>query len=91
MSPRKMQTPDLVRLTITVGAASVLMFALCGCVRTVYGHRDPKSLRVIRMERNGVSGVWMPDAWFSSIRANSACMLELMHEAEVESNQKGTP
>jgi hypothetical protein len=69
--------------------ASIII--LCGCVRTVYVHRDPQSLRVIRMERNGVSGVWMPDAWFRSIRASSACMLELMHEAAVESNQKGTP
>jgi hypothetical protein len=69
--------------------ASIII--LCGCVRTVYAHRDPQSLRVIRMERNGVSGVWMPDAWFSSIRANAACMLGLMHEAEVEAHQKGAP
>jgi len=63
----------------------------CGCVRTVYVHRDPQSLRVIRMERNGVSGVWLPDPWFRSIRANATLMLDLMHEAEVEASQKGTP
>ena len=65
----------------------VATLTLCGCARTVYVHRDPQSLRVIPMERNGVSGVWMPDAWFRSIRANAACMFDLMHEAEVEANQ----
>jgi len=43
------------------------------------------------MERNGVSGVWLPDAWFRSIRANASTMLDLMHEAEVEANQKVKP
>ena len=69
----------------------IATLALCGCGRTVYVHRDPQSLRVIPMERNGVSGVWMPDAWFRSIRANAACMLDLMHEAENEASQKGSP
>jgi hypothetical protein len=74
----------------TLGRILILacVITACGCVRTVYVHRDPQSLRVIRMERNGVSGVWMPDAWFRSIRANATCMLELMHEAEVEASQK---
>jgi hypothetical protein len=52
MSPRKMQTPDLVRLTIAVGAACALL-----CVPIAYaGIADEAIDTAARMERLSIIG-----------------------------------
>lgn len=66
---------------------TIAMLAVCGCVRTVYRFpNEEESLKVVRMERGGVSGIWMPDACFRSIRANAELTIDLMNEAEAEAN-----
>lgn len=72
---------DLFRRFFTV---LLIASTLCGCVRTVYVSKQPDDLRCVRFQLNGVDGVWIPYAWFRSIRANADLMLDLMHEAEIE-------